>query len=92
MNPNQNTIATQTDDEINKDLGRSALTPNPTDPIYPLSTAVDMPQYRKNLCQFFGDEFLAEATQKDKRMAPTIKLIKDRVWETLKRVSPYFFH
>ena len=50
-----------------------------------------MPQYRKNLCQVFGEEFLAEATQKDKNMAPIIKIIKERDWETLKRVSPYFY-
>ena len=91
MNPKQNTIATQTDEVSNKGLGRSALRPNPEDPIFPLSNTVDMPQYRKNLCQVFGEEFLAEATQKDKNMAPIIKLIKEKDWETLKRVSPYFY-
>ena len=64
MNTNKNTIATQTEDDTNKGLGRSASRPNPSDPIYPLSNATDMPQYRKNLCQVFGEEFLAEATEK----------------------------
>ena len=91
MNPKQNTIATQTDEVSNKGLGRSALRPNPDDPIFPLSNTVDMPQYRKNLCQVFGENFLAEATQKDKNMAPIIRLIKEKDWETLKRVSPYFY-
>ena len=91
MNPNQNTIATQTHEETNKGLGRAALTPNQTDPIYPLSNAVDMPQYQKKLCQVFGKEFLAEATPKDKQMATIIKLIKDKDWKTLKRVSPYLY-
>ena len=50
-----------------------------------------MPQYRKNLSQVFGEEFVAEATQKDRQMAPIIKLIRDKDWETLKKVSPYFY-
>ena len=29
-----------------------------------------MPQYRKILCQVFGEEFLAEANQNDKQMKP----------------------
>ena len=91
MNPKQNTIATQTDEVSNKGLGRSALKPNPEDPIFPLSNTVDMPQYRNNLCQVFGEEFLAVATQRDENMAPIIKLIKEKDWETLKRVNPYFY-
>ena len=90
MNPTQNTIATQTDEDNNKGLGRSALRRNPNDQIYPLSIAADMPQYRKNWFQVFGEEFLAEATQKDQQMASIINLIKDKDWETLKRVSAYF--
>ena len=34
---------------------------------------------------------MAEATQKDRQMAPIIKLIKDKDSETLKKVSPYFY-
>ena len=37
-----------------------------------------MPQYRKNLCQVFREELLAEATQRDKQLAPIIKLIRDQ--------------
>ena len=50
-----------------------------------------MPQYRKNLSQVFGEEFVAEATRKDRQMAPIIKLIRDKDWETLKKVIPYFY-
>ena len=50
-----------------------------------------MPQYRKNLSQVFGEEFVAEATQKGRQMAPIIKPIRDKDWETLKNVSPYFY-
>ena len=50
-----------------------------------------MPEYRKNLCQVFGEEFPAEATQRDKQLAPIIKPISDRDWNTLKSVSPYFY-
>ena len=91
MDPSQDTIVTQTDETTNKGIGRSALTPDPADSIFPLSKAVDMPQYRKNLCQVLGEEFLADATQKDKNMSPIIKLIKEKDWETLQRVNPYFY-
>ena len=47
MNSNKNTIATQTDEDANKKLGRSALRPDPSDP---LSNTIDIQQYRKNLC------------------------------------------
>ena len=39
----------------------------------------------------FGEEFLAEALEKDHQIARNIKLIQDRDWETLKRVSPYSY-
>ena len=46
----------------------------------------------QNICQYmFGEEFLAEAAQKDQQMAPIIKLVREKDWETLKRVSPYFY-
>ena len=82
MNNGKNTIATQTDDDSNKGLGRAALGPDPLNPIYPLSNAAS---------QVFGEEFVAEATQKDRQLAPIINLIKDKDWDTLKRVSPYFY-
>ena len=85
-----NTIATQTEDNSNKGRGRSPIRPDPSNPIFPLSSATNMPQYRKNLAQVFGEELLAEATAKDKMMAPIIKLIRDRDWEILKKPSPYF--
>ena len=50
-----------------------------------------MPQYRKSLAQVFVEEFVAEATARDKTMAPNIKLIRERAWETLKRTSLYFY-
>ena len=80
MNPNNNTIATQTDKDTNKGFGISAVRFNPSDPIYPLSNANDMPQYQKNLCQLFGEKFWAETTQKDRQMAPIIELIRGNDW------------
>ena len=50
-----------------------------------------MPQYRKILCQLFGEKFWAETTQKDRQMAPIIELIRGNDWDTLKRVSPHFY-
>ena len=91
MNNHNTTIATKTADNKNKRLVQSAIRPDPLNPIYHLSNTANMPQYSKNLSQVFGEEFIAEATQKDRQMAPIIKLIKDKDWETLKRVSPYFY-
>ena len=85
------TIATKTKDSSNKDRGRSPIRPDPSNSIFPLSNATNMPQYCKNLDQVFGEEFVAEATARDKTMAPIIKLIRDRDWETLKKTSPYFY-
>ena len=87
-NNNKQTIATQTEDSSNKGRERSPLRPDPSNPIFPLSNEKDMPQYRANLAQVFGEEFVAEATAKDKNLGPIIKLIKDRDWETLKKTSP----
>ena len=64
LNSDKITIATQTDEHTNKGLKRTAVRPDPLNPIYPLSSAAEMPQYRKNLNQVFGEEFVAEATQK----------------------------
>ena len=91
MNNNKTTIGTQTDENTNKGLGRAAIRPDPQNPIYPLANTANMPQYRKNLSQVFGEEFVAEATQNDRQMAPIIKLIRDKDWETLKKASPYFY-
>ena len=90
-NNNKQTIATQTEDSSNKGRGRSPLRPDPSNPIFQLSNEKDMPQYRAYLAQVFGEEFVAEATAKDKNMGPIIKLIKDRDRETLKKTSPYFY-
>ena len=90
-NNNTQTIATRTEDCSNKGRGRSPLRPDPTNPIFPLSKEKDMPQYRKNLAQLFGEEIVAEATARDKTMGPMIKRIKDRDWETLKKTGPYFY-
>ena len=70
MNNNKITIGTQTEDNTNKGLGRAAIRPDLQNPIYPLANTANMPQYRKNLSQVFGEEFVAEATQKDRQMAP----------------------
>ena len=89
-NLKKQTVATQTDEETNKGQGRAALRPNPSDPNYPLSNSKDIPQCKKIICQVFGEEFLAVAMQKDCQMVPIMKPNRERDWETLKRVSPYF--
>ena len=66
INPKQNTIATQTDEVSNKGLGRSALKPNPEDPIFPLSNTVDMPQYRKISVSYSARNFWQKPHKKTK--------------------------
>ena len=78
MSSDKITIATQTESNNNKGLGRSVIRPDPENPIYPLANSTDMPQYRKNLIQVFGEEFVAEATVKDRQLAPIIKLIREK--------------
>ena len=91
MEPTKTTTnASQTEEETNRDLCRAALISEPSNPIYPLSNLRDSLSIEKNLCQMFGKKFLAEATHLDCQMAPFIKLIRDREWETLKRGRFYF--
>ena len=66
-------ISTQTGGTSNKGLGRASLRHDQNITIYPLGTEMNMPQYRKNLCQMFDDEFSAEETKKGKQLAPIIK-------------------
>ena len=69
---NTQTIAAQTEDSSNKGQGRSPIRPDPSNPIFPLSNATNMPQNRKNLAQVFGEEFVAKATTKDKKWRPLL--------------------
>ena len=56
----------------------------------PWENETNMPQYRKNLCRKFGEEFLATATQRDKQLAPIIKL-KNNVIRILRKQSAHSF-
>ena len=56
--------STQTEGTSNKGMGRTPLKSDPNFSIYPLGNQANMPEYRKNLSQVFGEEFLAEATKK----------------------------
>ena len=94
MENNSNTFtssSTQTDGTSNKGIGRTPLRSDPEISIYPLGNQANMPEYRKNLAQVFGEEFLAEATLKDKHLAPLIEIIRERDWNTIKTVNPYFY-
>ena len=59
-------------------MGRTPFRSDPEISIYPLGNQANMREYRKNLAQVFGEEFLAEATLKDKQLAPLIKIIRER--------------
>ena len=62
--------STQTEGTSNKGMGRTPLRSDPNISIYPLGNQANMSEYRKHLIQVFGEEFLAEATKKDKQLAP----------------------
>ena len=64
------TSSTQTEGTSNKGMGKTPIRADPDIVIYPLGNQANMPEYRKNLHQIFGEEFLAEATLKDKQLAP----------------------
>ena len=83
--------STQTEGTSNKGMGRTPLRSDPEISTYHLGNQTNKPEYRKNLAQVFGEEFLAEAMLKDKQLAPLIKLIRDRDWNTMKTVNPYFY-
>ena len=49
------------------------------------------PEYRRNLARVFGEEFLAEATLKDKTLQAIIKFVEAHKLEELKQFSKYYF-
>ena len=86
------TISTQTEDNDNIGKGREPIQPDLHAQIFPLSSNSErMPNYRKQLARVFGEEFLAEATRKDRTLTPIIKMIKDKDWESLKKPNKYFY-
>ena len=50
------------------------------------------PNYRLNLSRVFGEEFLAEATLKDRNLQAIIRSVKSHNWEELKLVSKYYYN
>ena len=84
---NTQTIATQTEDSSNKGRGRSPIRPDASNPIFPLSNATNMPQYRKNLAQVFGEGFVAKATAKDKKWRPLLSSYEARLGNPKKNES-----
>ena len=50
------------------------------------------PNYRSNLTRVFGEEFLAEASLKDRNLQNIFRLVKSRNWEELKLVSKYYYN
>ena len=50
-----------------------------------------MPNYLRNQARIFDEEFVAQATNNDKRLGPIIKLIQKMDWEDLRKVSLYFY-
>ena len=50
------------------------------------------PNYRLHLARVFGEEFLAEATLRDRNLQAIIRLVKSHNWDELKLVSKYFYN
>ena len=64
MNSNKVTIATQTDNENNKGLGRSVIIPDPQNPIYPYLIVRICPNTEKTSTKYLGKNLLRRQRQK----------------------------
>ena len=82
-------VATQTDNTpptSNLGQGREPIDENKHAPLFEFENET-APNYRLNLSRVFGEEFLAEATLKDKNLQNIIRLVKNHNWDQLKQVS-----
>ena len=95
--PTQNTpisVATQMDKTpptSNLGQGREPIDENKHAPFFEFENET-APNYRLNLSRVFGEEFLAEATLKDKNLQTIFRLVKNHNWEQLKLVSRYYYN
>ena len=95
--PTQNTpisVATQRDNTpptSNLGQGREPIDDNKHAPLFEFENET-APNYRLNLSRVFGEEFLAEATLKDKNLQNIIRLVKNHNWDQLKQVSRYYYN
>ena len=95
--PTQNSpisVATQTDNTpptSNLGQGREPIDENKHAPLFEFENET-APNYRLNLSRVFGEEFLAEATLKDKNLQNIIRLVKNHNWDQLKQVSRYYYN
>ena len=86
-------VATQTDktpSSSNIGQGREPIDETKHAPLFEFENDT-APTYRLNLSRVFGEEFLAEATLKDKNLQAIIRLVKAHNWEQLKVVSKYYY-
>ena len=87
-------MATQTDKTpptSNLGQGRNPIDENKHAPLFEFDNET-APNYCLNLSRVFGEEFLAEATLKDKNLQTIIRLVKNHNWEQLKLVSRYYYN
>ena len=87
-------VATQTDltpPQSNIGQGRDPIDETKHQPLFEFDN-VPPPNYRANLSRVFGEEFLAEASLKDKNLQNITRLVKSRNWEELKIVSKYYYN
>ena len=95
--PTKNTptsVATQTDNTpptSNLGQGREPIDENKHAPLFEFENET-APNYRLNLSRVIGEEFLAEATLKDKNLQNIIRLVKNHNWDQLKPVSRYYYN
>ena len=62
--------STQTEGSSNKGMGRTPLRSDPNISIYPLGNQANMPEYRENLSQVFGEESCPKPRKKIKNLHP----------------------
>ena len=86
---NHTSVATQTETispQSNIGQGREPIDETKHRPLFEFENKIP-PNYRLNLTRVFGEEFLAEASLKERNLQNIIRLVKSQNWEELKLVS-----
>ena len=86
-------VATQTDANppcSNVGQGLESIDESKHAPLFEFENEIP-PDYCRHLSRVFGEEFLTEATLKDKNLQSIIRLVKTHKWDELKLISKYYY-
>ena len=92
-NPNQHSKGTQTETEGEFNIGkvREPIIEDKHGPLFQFNEQ-STPEYRYKLQQVLEENFLAEATIKDKNLQNIIRIVEKQDWEELKQVSKHYYN